>query len=41
MIAAQVVHLGLQDAHRLPERPGGIGQLLRPEQYDQHRRDDE
>src|SRR6266704_1960074 len=41
LIVMQVLHLGLQDAHRLAERPGSVGQLLRPEQHDQYHRDDE
>src|SRR3984893_4459286 len=41
VIAAHVLHLGLQYAHRPPEGPGGLGHLLLPDEDDEHRRDDE
>ena len=39
--SCRLADLGLEYAHRLAERPCGVGQLLRPEQHQDHHRDDE
>ena len=41
VLVVQVLHLGLQDAHRLAEGPRRVGQLLRAEEHNQHHGDDE
>src|SRR5690242_17480376 len=41
LVLVQAADFGLEDPHRPAQRPGRVGQLLRPEQHDDHHRDDQ
>src|SRR5207245_1339843 len=40
VVVTQALDLRLEDPHRPPEGPRGIGELLRPEQEHEHREDE-